>query len=59
MNTFANVNDLISGLILAIGMGLSSYVAQILTIGFEWQALWVAVSGAVVGYFTKTFASKG
>jgi hypothetical protein len=50
--------DLLSGLILALGMGISSYVAQILTIGFEWQSLWVAVSGAVIGYFTKTFSSK-
>lgn len=47
-----------SGAVLAIGMGLSSYVAQILTSGFEWHTLWVSVSGAVIGYFTKTLASK-
>ena len=46
--------DIISGVILAVGMGVVSYVAQILTTGFEWGTLWLAVSGAVVGYFLKT-----
>jgi len=53
-----DIRDAISGLILAVGMGLSSYVAQILTTGFEWQTLWIAVSGAVVGYIMKTLPSK-
>ena len=53
-----NLQDLISGLVLAVGMGLSSFVAQILTTGFTWGTLWIAVSGAVVGYVTKTLSSK-
>lgn len=53
-----NLNDLFSGIALALGMALSSYVAQILTTGFEWHTLWVSVSGAIVGYFTKTLSSK-
>lgn len=50
--------DAISGVILALGMGLSSAAAQILTTGFDWHTLWVAVSGAVVGYVLKTIPSK-
>lgn len=50
--------DIVSGLILAVGMGLSSYVAQILTGGFTWGTFWLAISGAVIGYITKTGVSK-
>ena len=54
-----DLQDILSGIILAVGMGLSSYAAQIITIGvFEWSALWVAVSGAVIGYFAKTIPQK-
>jgi len=50
--------DIISGLILAVGMALSSAAAQVLTIGFEWNTLLIAVSGAVVGYITKTVSTN-
>ena len=50
--------DIISGVIVALGMGLSSAAAQILTTGFEWNTLWIAVSGAVIGYFTKTISTN-
>jgi len=54
-----DLRDILSGIILAAGMGVSSYAAQIITFGtFEWPALWVAVSGAVVGYFAKTVPQK-
>jgi len=54
-----DMKDIISGAILALGMALSSYAAQVLTIGFDWQTLLVSVSGAVLGYFTKTIPHKG
>lgn len=54
-----DLKDMLSGVILAVGMGLSSYAAQILTIGFEWQTLWISICGAVIGYFSKTIPSKG
>lgn len=53
-----DLRDIISGFVLALGMGVSSYVAQILTTGFSWQTLWIAVSGAVIGYIAKTLPSK-
>ena len=53
-----DLRDAISGLILAVGMGFSSAAAQVLTTGFEWSTLWVAVSGAVVGYVLKTVPSN-
>lgn len=53
-----DLRDALSGLILAIGMALSSAAAQILTTGFEWSTLWIAVSGAVVGYFSKTLPNN-
>lgn len=53
-----DLRDVISGLILAIGMGISSTVAQILTTGFDAHTLWVAVSGAVVGYVLKTLPNN-
>ena len=47
--------DLLSGLILAVCMALNVFGANLLLgIEFSAHALWVAVVGAVVGYFTKT-----
>ena len=53
-----DIQDFLSGLFLAIGMAVSSTVAQILTSGFEWNTLWIAVSGSFLGYLGKTFMSK-
>jgi hypothetical protein len=54
-----NVRDLISGVVVAVGMAISSFAASIITTGVvDWKALGIAVFGAVVGYFTKTATSK-
>ena len=54
-----DLQDILSGLVLAVGMGVSSFAGQILTTGLlDWNALWVAVAGAFVGYFVKTAPSK-
>lgn len=54
-----DLQDFISGLVLAVGMGFSSFAGQILVTGvLDWSALWVAVVGAFVGYFVKTVPSK-
>lgn len=54
-----DIRDVISGVILAVGMAISSFAAQLLTTQtFEWSALGVAVLGAIVGYFAKTIPSN-
>ena len=55
-----DMQDLISGLLIAAGMAISSFAASVLTTGaVDWKALLVAVVSSVVGYFGKTFATKG
>jgi len=54
-----DLQDFLSGLVLAVGMGISSFAGQILTVGsLDWNALGIAVVGALVGYFVKTAPSK-
>lgn len=54
-----NPGDLWSGILIAVGMGVSSFAASIITTGMvDWKALGIAVISAVVGYFSKTFISK-
>ena len=54
-----DLRDTISGLILAVGMAISSFAAQLVTTGtFEWKALGIAVLGTVIGYFAKTAPSN-
>lgn len=54
-----DIQDIISGLLLAIGMAISSFAASIITTGsVNWHALWIAVGTAFVGYFSKTFTSN-
>jgi len=54
-----NWMDAFSGVLIAIGMMVSSMAGSILTTGtVDWRALGVAVIGAIVGYFTKTFFSS-
>jgi len=51
-----NWQDILSGLIVAVGMAISSFAASIITTGaIDWKALAIAVIGAIVGYFGKTF----
>ena len=53
-----NWRDLVSGLIVAMGMAISSFAASIITLGFiDWKALGLAVLYAVIGYFGKTIPS--
>ena len=50
--------DIISGLVLAVLMGFNNLAASLLTgVALSWAVVWSTVSGAVVGYFTKTVAS--
>jgi hypothetical protein len=54
-----NWRDILSGVIMAVSMALSSGVTSFLVEGqLNWHALWVAVAGAVVGYFSKTMVQK-
>jgi hypothetical protein len=50
-----DIQDIISGALTALFMGISVYAASLLTeVEFTWMALFKAASVAVVGYFTKT-----
>jgi hypothetical protein len=50
-----NLRDVISGVLIAVGMAIASFTASIITTGVvDWRALWIAVVGAVTGYFLKT-----
>ena len=54
-----NGRDIWSGLLIAVGMAISSFAASIITTGMvDWKALIISTIGAVVGYFTKTIPSK-
>ena len=54
-----NRNDGWSGLIMAIGTGISSFAASIISTGaVDWKALFVAMLSVVVGYFGKTLMSN-
>ena len=53
-----DLRDILSGLIVAGGMAISSYVAQILTVGFDLKTLLVAVGSALAGYLLKTVSSN-
>jgi hypothetical protein len=50
--------DIVSGVILAVSMALSTYAAAIILpeVEFSFKVMWMNVIGAVVGYFTKTVA---
>lgn len=51
--------DFISGVLVALFMGLSVYAGTLLTdVVFSWSELWKAVSIAVIGYFTKTVPTQ-
>ena len=50
----------ISGILIAVSMAISSFAASIITTGvIDWHALWIAVVGAVIGYFAKTIPQDG
>jgi len=47
--------DIVSGLIIAVCMGLSNLAATFLTgTEFSFTILWTTIIGSVIGYFTKT-----
>lgn len=54
-----DVRDWVSALIVALGMAITNYAAQTLTVGFTWQAFWTAIAGAVIGYIIKTVPNDG
>lgn len=54
-----NWRDILSGVLIAISMAISSIAGSIITLGFvDWKAFGVAIVSAIVGYFTKTFIAK-
>lgn len=53
---FIDVWDLLSGLIIALGAGLSDLAAQWITVHvIDWHILWITVSGSVVAYILSKF----
>lgn len=49
-----DLRDALSGIILALGTGISNWVATILTdTPIDWSSLWTMVVSVVIGYFTK------
>jgi hypothetical protein len=53
-----NLRDLLSGAIVAIGAGLSSWVATVATnTPVDWHQLLTFVVSVVIGYFGKNFLS--
>lgn len=54
-----NIRDILSGLILAIGTGLSNWVATLVTgTVISWHAVLVLIGSVVTGYFVKNFATQ-
>lgn len=56
-----NWPDILSGGFIALGMAISDFAGQIITVGFadiDWKAFGLAILYAVIGYFTKTFFAK-
>ena len=54
-----NIRDLLSGLLVAISMAVSTFAASILTEpSVDWKALLLAVGSATGGYLLKTFFSN-
>jgi hypothetical protein len=50
-----DVWDIVSGILLAVGMAVSSGATSFVLDGVvNWHALWIAVVGAFLGYFSKT-----
>lgn len=54
-----SVGDLLSGLFLALGSGLSNWIGTLVAgTVFSWHALLVFVGTQVLGYLAKNFATK-
>jgi hypothetical protein len=54
-----NLKDLLSGLILAIGTGLSNWVATLVTgTPIVWHNLLILMGSVVIGYFAKNFGTQ-
>ena len=55
-----NVGDLVNGLIVAIGTGLSSFVAAaVTTIPVNWTEIITLMASVTVGYLVKNLGSDG
>lgn len=53
-----DLRDVLSGLILAVGTGVSDWVGTLIAgVPIDWHSLWVAVGGVVLGYVIKIFAT--
>ena len=53
-----DLRDVLSGLILAIGTGLSNWVGTLVAgTAISWHSLWILMGSVIVGYFAKSFAS--
>lgn len=54
-----DIRDILSGILLAVGMAISNFAAQIIIVGHvDWGMLGKAVLGAIIGYFAKTVPSN-
>lgn len=61
ISIFGNIDlrDVISGLVVAIGTGVSNWVGTIIAgVPIDWASLWRLIGMVVVGYFLKNFMSK-
>lgn len=61
-STFGNISigDLISGVLIAIGSGLSSWAASVITsTPVNWSSLGHLMIVVILGYFGKQFATAG
>jgi len=54
-----DLRDVISGLVIAIGTGLSNWVGTLVAgTPIDWHSLWTLIGSVVVGYFAKNFMTK-
>lgn len=54
-----DLRDVLSGLILALGTGVSDWVGTLVAgVAIDWHTLWVSVGGVVLGYFVKLFTMQ-
>jgi len=57
--TGLNWQDALSGLLIAIGMGVMDIAASFIVAGqVDWPGFWGAIAAVIIGYFTKTVPSK-
>lgn len=60
VSIFGNIDlrDVLSGLILAIGAGVSDWAGHVIAgVVIDWHSLWVTVGSITAAYFVKIFAT--